>query len=47
MLYEIKPADLLTYISTGALLMVVALAASCVPARRVTKLSPNVVLREE
>ena len=47
MLYEIKPADLLTYVSTGALLMVVALAASCVPARRVTKLSPNVVLREE
>lgn len=47
MLYEIKPADLLTYVSTGALLMVVALAASCVPARRATKLSPNAALREE
>ena len=47
MLYEIKPADLLTYVSTGALLMVVALAASSVPARRATKLSPNAALREE
>jgi predicted permease len=47
MLYEVKPADLLTYASTGALLTVVALAASCVPLRRVTKLSPNVALREE
>ncbi|HEY6249997.1 MAG TPA: FtsX-like permease family protein, partial [Candidatus Angelobacter sp.] len=47
MLYEVKPADLLTYVSTAALLTVVALAASCLPARRVTNLSPNVALREE
>ncbi|HLJ27847.1 MAG TPA: ABC transporter permease [Candidatus Angelobacter sp.] len=47
MLYEVKPADLLTYVSTGALLTVVALTASCAPARRVTRLSPNVALRDE
>jgi predicted permease len=47
MLYGVKPFDLTTYGVMAALLMVVALLACWLPARRATKVDPMIALRCE
>ena len=47
LLYEITPTDPLTIATAAALLMVVALAACVIPARRAMRVDPVVALRAE
>jgi putative ABC transport system permease protein len=47
MLYEVKPGDPETYLSIAGVLLVVALAASYIPARRAAWLEPSSALRAE
>jgi predicted permease len=47
MLFNVKPNDPLTFAVVALLLAVVALFASCVPARRATRVDPIVALRYE
>jgi putative ABC transport system permease protein len=46
-LFEVKPSDPTTYAAVAALLAVVALAASYIPAYRASKVDPLVALRQE
>jgi ABC-type antimicrobial peptide transport system permease subunit len=46
-LYEIAPTDLLTYAIVGIGLLIVALAASWIPARRASRIDPLVALRHD
>lgn len=47
MLFEVTPSDPITYIGVGALLGVVMLSASYLPARRAARLNPLAALRQE
>jgi len=46
-LYGVRPTDPLTFITVAALLMIVALAASYIPARRAMRVGPMAALRYE
>ena len=45
LLFEVRPIDPMSILLAGVLLVVVALAASWVPARRATSVNPMVALR--
>ena len=47
LLFGVRPTDALTFISISALLAVVALCASFIPARRATRVDPMQALRHE
>ena len=45
MLYAVGPNDPLTFVAVAAALLLIALAASLLPARRATRVSPTIALR--
>jgi putative ABC transport system permease protein len=47
MFYEVEPSDPLTYISVACLVVISALLATWLPARRATSVDPMVALRCE
>jgi ABC-type antimicrobial peptide transport system permease subunit len=47
MLYSVRPYDPATFGSVCILLVLVALAACSIPARRATRINPMVALRDE
>jgi putative ABC transport system permease protein len=47
LLYEVRPTDAITFIGSAALLALLALAASLVPAWRATRVDPLTALRTE
>jgi len=47
LLFEVQPTDVMTFVSVGALLILVALLASYLPARRASKVDPLTALRSE
>jgi predicted permease len=47
LLYEVRPADPITFVTVAAALVVVALLAGALPAYRATRVSPLIALRTE
>jgi ABC-type antimicrobial peptide transport system permease subunit len=47
LLFEVQPTDIQTFLSVPALLILVALLASYLPARRASKVNPLTALRSE
>ena len=47
MLFSAGAADSMTFVVVPAILMLVALPACCIPARRATGIEPWVALRDE
>jgi predicted permease len=47
LLYQVRPADPITFITVAAMLLLVAVAASLVPALRATRVDPTVALRAD
>jgi putative ABC transport system permease protein len=47
LLFEVQPTDVMTFVSVAVLLILVALLASYIPARRASKVDPLTALRSE
>jgi len=47
LLFEVKPTDAITYVAVSFALILIALIACYIPARRATRIDPLVALRTE
>jgi ABC-type antimicrobial peptide transport system permease subunit len=47
LLFQVRPTDLLTFVTVVSVLLLVALFACAIPARRATRVDPVVALRYE
>jgi ABC-type lipoprotein release transport system permease subunit len=46
-LFDVAPTDLMTYVGVSAILLIAALVASYLPARRAARIHPMEALRHE
>ena len=47
LLFQVTPTDLATFVAVPLVLLIVALVACLIPARRATKVDPLITLRYE